>query len=374
MKPARTIVPGLLLAAALLAAPASGQQHAVLTGIVLDDSTGEPISDVHVFIARSTIGAVTDAAGRFALQQVPFGAHRLYLSRLGYEPLGQDLLLRERLPEPFTLRMTPATVPMPEITVEADRDRRWKSRLRDFERLFIGETSNAEHTLILNPHVLHFERSWGRFRATAAEPLIIENRALGYRITYFLADFEHLGTRVQYDGEPLYEPMKPSSPEEARRWEEARMQAYAGSMRHFLRALQRGTVEDEGFVTYIVPTFETRPYASNRIYWRPERLVVDGDSAGIMGLRFGGALEVIYLHAHETWEYVQWSGSGTSQVGRVRHSWLTLNERPAFFDEHGSFLEPYAVTQYGYFAFMRIAEDLPKDFDPEEGRRSRTRL
>ena len=104
---------------------------------------------------------------------------------------------------------------MGEVTVQAREDRRWARRLRRFERLFLGETANAGATTIVNPEVLNFSGSWGTLRAEASAPLILENTALGYRIQYFLKEFEHTGTTTKYDGEPLYEEMMPESTEQA---------------------------------------------------------------------------------------------------------------------------------------------------------------
>ena len=164
--------------------------HATLTGLVLDDDTGEPLAGVHVFIASSLIGTTTDAEGVFRLRRVPLGAQRLVVSMIGFEPIARDLFLEEAQTYEYDFDLSPRVYELGQITVEGERDPRWQRRLKRFIRLFIGETRYAEETEILNPEVLDFEHKEGRFTAWAAEPLIIENRALGYRIQYLLIQKE----------------------------------------------------------------------------------------------------------------------------------------------------------------------------------------
>ncbi|MEM9667189.1 MAG: carboxypeptidase-like regulatory domain-containing protein, partial [Bacteroidota bacterium] len=114
---------------------------ATLTGTVVDDETGEPLPGASVFIATSTRGDVVDTEGRFELRGVPVGAHRLYVSIIGFEPVAVDTLLREPRVYTFNFRLKPTVLELEgEVVVEAERDRRWQRRYERFKRLFIGET------------------------------------------------------------------------------------------------------------------------------------------------------------------------------------------------------------------------------------------
>ena len=225
----------------------------ILTGQVLDGETGNPLIGAHVFIAASLMGTTTDTDGRYRLARVPTGAHRLYVSMLGFEPSFRDLLLRESRVYTFDFTLEPAILEAGEIVVEAERDDKWKDRLERFIKLFVGESPNADMTIIVNPEVLDFESRGGTLVAYAAEPLIIENRALGYRIQYFLKDFEAEPFRTRYDGEPLFEELEAGSQGESETWEENRRKAFMGSFRHFLLALLSERTEGQGFKTYSRP-------------------------------------------------------------------------------------------------------------------------
>ncbi len=337
-------------------------QPSLLRGTVVDSLTATPLGNVHVFLARTTVGTTTDASGHFSLS-LPTGASAtLYISHIGYAPR-RFSLNREALPD--TIRLHPRMVMLPTVTVRDKKDRKWEKQLHRFERLFLGETASAKRTEIQNAYVLDFTSTWwGKLEAEAYEPLLIENRALGYRIRYFLESFRHEGTTTWYDGEPLFEPLPPSSPAEARRWEEARAQAYYGSLRHFLRALITNRLEAEGYSIAICPTREDLQRANGvRFLALPERLITPDDSAGVYRLHFRGYLEVTYWNEPEEEAYLRWRRRFTEPTGTQR-SWLKLSCPSVTVTPEGLLREGTCITQMGYWAFERFAQALPEDYRP----------
>lgn len=346
---------------------------AVLSGEVLDDETGVPLFGAHVFIAKSMIGTTTNKNGEYTLTGVPTGAHRLYVSMLGFEDDFLDLMLRTSKAYSFNFRLKPSVIEIGEIVVEAERDKNWKKRLEKFTRLFIGETPNALETKILNPEVLDFESRRGSLTAVAAEPLIIENKALGYRIQYFLRDFESTPNRVQYDGEGLYEEMDPENEEQAARWEEKRRMAFMGSFRHFLLALISGRTEAQGFKTYRRPsaggtagdTFSRSSVMSGqRFPLDPATIIRAGEAPNEYLLDFDGHMEIVYLGEKEDESYLDWSMRPKRSNPRFQTSWTFLDHGPALVDYKGDTLDPYSVVFMGYLAFERVADEPPKEYRP----------
>lgn len=65
--------------------PASAQHATTITGTVINKATGEPIADVNVVVAHTTIGTTTDAAGQFALRSIRPGTHKLIFSFVGFQ-------------------------------------------------------------------------------------------------------------------------------------------------------------------------------------------------------------------------------------------------------------------------------------------------
>ncbi len=340
--------------------------HATLTGLVLDDDNGEPLPGVHVFIASSMIGTTTDAEGAFRLERVPFGAQRLVVSMIGFEPIARDLFLEEARTYDYDFDLSPRVYELGPITVEGERDRRWERRLKRFIRLFIGESRIAEETEILNPEVLSFEHKKGHFTAWAAEPLIIENRALGYRIQYVLIDFNQEGDRIQYQGEPLFEELTPETPEQTATWEEKRREAFNGSLRHFLLSLWAGAIEFEGFKIYKFrsPTYSNRDV--RQVELQPGEIQKETSSAFAKELIVPDktqAVEVVYLGEFEEEAYLKWQNRPWAKP-KAQVSYLELETGPAVFDYKGDLIDPYSVNMYGYLAFSRIADSLPKEYRP----------
>lgn len=348
------------------AAKESAAKTVTLDGIVVDRTDGMPLPGAHVFVAQSMKGTTTDRDGRFVLKGVRLGAKRLYASMLGYEPESYDLFLRTDTSYTFAFRLREKVIESPGVVVEAERDPEWRRRLSRFETLFLGSSEWAEECTIQNPEVLRFDSKWwGKFVAEAAEPIVVENRALGYRVTYFLEEFEASGGMIRWDGEPLFTPLTPSSIAEADRWRENRKSAYLGSLRHFLRALLQDRLDEEQFEMYRIPRasmFRTVQQA-DRFHASRDRLVsVDADS--VYHLDFRGRLEVIYRGEPESDRYKRWSGVHTRPKS-VQTSQVKLNDPPVRVDRHGKIVEPYGATVYQYFSYERLAELVPLEYTPQ---------
>ena len=354
----------LVLLVAPLAASAQGID-AVLTGTVTDAATGRPIADANVFIASSMMGTTTDADGRYRIPAVPLGTLRLYVSIVGYEPDYVDLFVRRAGTYTNDFALAEAIVEIGEITVTSD-NKKWKRQLEKFTRLFIGETPNAARTEIVNPEVLDFEARGGDFRAHASEPLVIENRALGYRVTYFLKDFVATPNRTKYDGEPLFEELSASSPEEKALWKARRDSAFYGSFRHFMLAALNGRVEDQGFEIFSRPASDfgssTRLQGSQRYPIRLDEILHDGESDDEKIIDFEGFVEIVYTQEEESQAYLDWTNQ--RRRPRFRTSMIRVENGPAVVDRKGDVLDPYGVTFYGYLAFERVADEVPKEYRP----------
>lgn len=363
----------VLITFAATTAEARQAVRVTLSGTVMDAETGVPLTGAHVFVASSMIGTTTDRDGNYLLTGVPLGAHRLYVSMLGFEDDFVDILLRSDEARRFDFRLQPAVLDVGEIVIEAERDRRWARRLERFTREFIGETPNSEQTSITNPEVLDFEDTRGTFKAVASAPLIIENRALGYRIQYFLSDFESTPGRVRYDGEGLYEELEPEHAEEARNWEMKRREAFIGSFRHFMLALIAGRSEAQGFRTYSRPSAgsgrgdafaASSRIANQRFPIEPEKLLSPGEAPNEYVLDFDGHLEIVFMGEQEDPAYLDWSMRPERSNPRFQTSWTFLDHGPAVVDYKGDTLDPYAVVFMGYWAFERVADDPPREYRP----------
>ncbi len=341
------------------------QAQAVVGGRVIDSDTKKPLQGAHVFLSGTQIGTSTDLSGQYMLQNIPAGAHRLVVSMIGYGRKTFDLTLGPEEVKTMDFGLSAIVYEMEEIFA-GDLDKKWKKRLEHFEDLFLGETELAESVVILNPEVLRFDANfWGRLNAKALAPLRIENRALGYHITYYLDEFRHTGMRTRWDGEPLFTEMTSSDSLQQARWEQNRREAFYGSLRHFFLALLQDRLTEEGFKIYNLRESLSPASPHNRFSTSRERLLSRGDESYLHHIKFYGRLEIVYTREEEERRYLEWTRDYGRGVHGSQVSWLELNERPITLDDDGEVLEPYGATQMGYFAFHRLADLTPREYRPE---------
>ena len=93
-----------LLALGVVAAPAAAQDDTV-TGVVLDDRTGQPIRGVLVYVESQPVLTTTDADGRFSLLLAP-GNYSIVASMVGYALLRAQVSVTERSVVPVTFRLS----------------------------------------------------------------------------------------------------------------------------------------------------------------------------------------------------------------------------------------------------------------------------
>ena len=349
-----------------LSASFASAQPSTVVGTV-SDTTGLPLPGVNVYLSGTTRGTATDTAGQFTLERLPPGAYRIVASMLGYEVRTEDAVLAYGDTLELAFVLTPAMQGLGVVDVTAERDRRWERRYRWFRDQLLGETENAAHGEILNRHVLSFRSRWGTVTATASEPLIIENRALGYRLMYDLETFEGSSASLRYHGEERFAELVPEDSLEAARWATARATAYRGSMRHLLQSLLTGSAESEGFsltLTWV------DPLGYRASFGMPDRPISGGqlleaDSTGWGTIRVRGELGVRYAHEPESPAYLEssWFQERRQRPASFQHSVIQLRggER---LDPQGIPEDPFALTVSGYMAFERVADLLPSDFEP----------
>jgi hypothetical protein len=336
-----------------------------VSGRVVSADTGEPLMGVHVFLSGTRLGAVTNSGGYYELRSIPAGNYKLVVSIIGYGRVSKEL----SIPEGRTLReefeLEPVVYELGEIYA-GNLDEKWQKYLERFTPLFVGESEFADSVRILNPEVLRFDtRWWGRFEAEALAPLQIENKALGYRIIYYLDEFTHSGTRTRWDGEPLFMEMTPADSAQAAYWEANRRKAFMGSLRHFLISLVQGSAEEEGFIVYNLRR-ETYGYSGrNKYRTSSARLLRPGEEGHFWRMRFSGQLEIVYTEAGEHPLYIEWARDLYRGPDSVQTSYLELNERDITVDPDGEVKEPYGATRFGYFAFHRLADENPREYRPE---------
>ncbi|MBN4048351.1 carboxypeptidase-like regulatory domain-containing protein, partial [Flavobacteriaceae bacterium AH-315-O20] len=206
----------------------------------------EILEGASVYLNNTTIGATTNNKGEFQLK-IKEGNHVLVISFIGYKTTQINIDANSNV-DFLTIKLVPNTNVLDEIIVKKTKyDNYWKYNLSRFEQVFLGRTEIAEKCKILNPKVLYFEfdAHTGVLTASAKEPLKIENKGLGYLITYDLIDFRLGRRKLSYLGYTKYENLKT---ENKKRWKKNRLKAFNGSQMHFVRSLYNQNLKEEGFI------------------------------------------------------------------------------------------------------------------------------
>ena len=344
-----------------------------LTGQVCDDQSGKPLAFVNVFIANTMLGSTTDEAGKFTIRGVPMGTRELVISHIGYEVRKIELRLTTAADLDFAIKLTPKTWVMPEVEVVASKNREWQKRLRQFAEYFLGTSQNAQQCKIVNPEMLDFQANAQSFSATAADILVIDNLALGYRVHFLLEYFNLESDILSYFGRPRFEFLQAENSRQQKQWQENRRRTFLGSQRHFLAALCTNKVDEEGFTVDQVETVAWEESMAVKRNVSVEAMVAPGSVSFERVVDFTDYLRLVYRDEHESPEYVRWAkldGQATAGIQQRPHragaqiSWITLNTPSAVVDTTGYLYSPLAVTVYGYWAWERVAEMLPYEYTP----------
>ncbi|HSR41327.1 MAG TPA: carboxypeptidase regulatory-like domain-containing protein, partial [Longimicrobiales bacterium] len=105
----RGLAPPAALATLLLTPPALRAQEPqpthVVSGSVVDATTGDPVSQARVSLEDAEWGVFTQADGSFRIEGVAAGNRTLLAERLGYRATRTPIVVRDEGPTSTTLRL-----------------------------------------------------------------------------------------------------------------------------------------------------------------------------------------------------------------------------------------------------------------------------
>ncbi len=342
---------------------------AAVHGRITDDSTHTPLASVNVFIAGTTISTASDTTGSYTLKKIPYGTHTLIVSLVGYETATRTLVMTKPSDEVYNFKLKPRVYSIPVVEITERFDESWQERLREFSREFIGTSLNARSCRITNPEVLDFrvDTATGALTASASRPLSIENDALGYHIMAILDDFEASPGSIRYSTHLLFEKLRASDSSVEFVRTRNRLLTYRCSLRYFLYSVINHACAANGF---IVEKSEgpAWPGTLRTGLNRPDLIAVRGDSLERQ-INFPGFLRVTYQNENEPAEYGAFRRANGDQTARsleYQTSWIEMKSTHATIDANGNLIYPYALKTYGFWAFQRIADTLPEDYEPNE--------
>lgn len=231
-------------------ATTAGFSQRLIKGRVVNAATGDPVPGSSVFITNTSKGTTSNNAGIFELHDVPPGKHELIISCIGYEtnvfPFSDD-----QLPLQLKVELNIKVKEMENVTVEPSVEEGWDKWGRSFMENFVGNSANASKCNIKNEKEIKFRyyKKSSRLIAYCDGPVILENKALGYTISYQLENFEvNFDERsVTFLGYSLFTPFEDGGKSKSQKWDNNREEAYNGSIMHFMRSLYANRLLEEGF-------------------------------------------------------------------------------------------------------------------------------
>jgi CarboxypepD_reg-like domain len=326
--------------------------NGVVKGIVVDDSTNAPLPFANIFIANSTIGTVADIDGKYQLNKVPYGIHQIVGSIVGYTPQIITISMIDTKEKVIEFRLKPRNVQFSSIDVEGSDPKEWKRNLQKFIEQFLGTTSNASQCKLLNPEVLDFagDEMTSEFTATVSEPLIIENKALGYRLHYYLKYFQMTKEKLRFFGIANYVQLHADSAEEIERWKINRQNAYKGSLRHFISTLFNKNSKEEGFQVRSIPKKLdfAGGYSRFGVEVDPDTLLTDNHLMYEKKLSYPDILQIFYRES----------------IFNIKMSLFKLDQQSITIYSNGEIAEPLGILTYGKWSNQRAAEFLPSNYEP----------
>jgi hypothetical protein len=223
--------------------------QAVLKGKVISEETQKPLASVSVYLNNTSLGSITSEDGLFIIRGIPSGKFRLVASCVGFETY-VNMIDPRSVGKNFVISLKPKAEELQSFSVTPPEPDGWKKWGKLFTELFIGDTPGSNDCKLTNPDVLKFRMNADNtLTAYAKEPLQIVNYNLGYEIKYKLEEFQYDFNikLVNYSGYAFFTDMGIKYPNRVRRYDDARLETYKGSLLHFKRAFFADELDAQGF-------------------------------------------------------------------------------------------------------------------------------
>jgi outer membrane receptor for Fe3+-dicitrate len=96
-------------------------QTAVVSGIVIDKETGQPVEDVIISIEKTDNHTHTNALGEFFFVELPNGTYEIDFGKLGYEEKRMEVEILEKENKPLRIELLFNAKTLRTVSIESDR-------------------------------------------------------------------------------------------------------------------------------------------------------------------------------------------------------------------------------------------------------------
>ncbi|MEW5676391.1 carboxypeptidase-like regulatory domain-containing protein [Flavobacterium enshiense] len=367
-----------------------------ISGTVKDKNTKEPLLGASIFAPNTTNGGATDENGYFNFTLIE-NQPEVIISYVGYESV---LVPASSLSDPDksnVIYLSPIISRLKEVVIKKTSPKQQQEYLDIFKRDFIGLSTIAQKTEILNPKVLQFDMNAEKtiLTATADVPLVLLNEKTGYKISYELVYFEskvlqgHFNERITtYSGYPYFKDIVGEHKLNPEKVAETRLKCYKGSTMHFIRSLHNKSCDSEGFSMKKFRRISNPEYPST-----PEKMEAFKRNAYKLGKSFhiprylddydkffSKEDDLVFEKDNKKYIYfpdyvsISYSKDGEDpEYGKVTHtrhpkhqySHLQLIEdKPVEIYSNGNYANPEVLGNFGYMGWRKMGDMLPFDYQP----------
>lgn len=376
-----------------------------ISGRVISHDDNRPIANVNVFLNNTTIGDKTTNSGVFTLHNVKPGKYDLAISIVGFFSYSETITVNNANSTLPDIYLTPKVTILNEVKIKPIDDAEWQRNLDMFKNEFLGTSDLAKECKIINPELLDlsYDEKTQILTAKSVDFLIIENKALGYRIKYLLSNFNYNQNAKQflYEGSVFFEELKGTALQEEQ-WKERRQDVYANSITHFLRAALNNKLSQEGFLVLRFLTNSERPadsvinqrikiftllkdkheYRDSLSFWEkksklprllPQQVPVPLTGEDIIektnkpGLyAFGCGKDALYIIYDKSRQFKSSSLSHLYTQNNTSNTLVIFYAPVAYFDNRGLIINPASLAYAGVWANKRLADLLPVNYEPQQ--------
>lgn len=305
-----------------------------ISGRILNVQTKKAIPFSTIYYDQTFIGISADQSGIFTIKKIKNQTIPLIISAIGY----YSVILKDYSDKEYLeIALSPKTYEINEVSIKArSLERQRKRYLRIFKKEFIGTTKNAAECSVINENdiTFNYNSSSDTIKAYALKPIIFENRAMGYTITYFLDKFEYSkkSNYTFFSGNFIFNKDWAEKSDSTTLYQTNRENSYYGSRTHFIRTLYSGKLLGTGF----------RIMDSSSYNLKISKVVLINKNQQHF---FNSALGKIFIDYH----------------GRI--STLYLSGDPIYFNETG-YYDPKGISWSGDMSNQRMADWLPYEYSP----------
>ena len=237
----------------------------IITGKVYDSATRLPIANVNVYLNNTSYYAKTNHSGAFSLKVAQKMNTQLIISHVSYETVVINEPFEKESREIYLIEKNYV---LNEVVIKRGRFSR-EEQLKAFEPQFLGDNAAGRSCKILNKDDIDlvYDEDDKTLYATNEQPIIIENKYLGYQIHCSSIDFKacysdkSLSKRslktVLLRGDAFFIDLAPDNPVIKKRRDEA----YEGSLNYFFKSLATQTLASSNHVIFNYgDRFPANPY------------------------------------------------------------------------------------------------------------------